>query len=81
MVCRFGESLPETPWRQAREAAQACNVFLCVGTSALVYPAAALAQFAITAGAVVVRDQPQSGGTGSREWSPCAERPARCCPS
>ena len=53
-VVWFGESLLEAAWRQAREAAEECNVFLCVGTSALVYPAASLAQLAIAAGAVVV---------------------------
>ena len=61
----FGEGLPEAPWRQAREAAEVCNVFLCVGTSALVYPAAALAQFAIAAGAVVVEINPNPAELGA----------------
>jgi NAD-dependent deacetylase len=64
-VVWFGESLPEAPWRQAREAARGCNVFLCVGTSALVYPAAALAQFAIVAGAVVVGVNPTPAELGA----------------
>jgi NAD-dependent deacetylase len=64
-VVWFGEGLPEAPWRQAREAAKACNVFLCVGTSALVYPAAALAQFAIAAGAVVVEINPTPAELGA----------------
>lgn len=64
-VVWFGESLPEAPWRQAREAAQGCNVFLCVGTSALVYPAASLAQFAIAAGAVVVEINPNPAELGA----------------
>jgi NAD-dependent deacetylase len=39
----FGERLPERVWRQAEEAASRADVILVVGTSALVYPAAALA--------------------------------------
>jgi NAD-dependent deacetylase len=64
-VVWFGERLPEAPWRQAREAAENCNVFLCVGTSALVYPAASLAQFAIAAGAVVVEINPNPAELGA----------------
>jgi NAD-dependent deacetylase len=39
----FGESLPQAVWRKAEEAASRAEVILVVGTSALVYPAAALA--------------------------------------
>jgi NAD-dependent deacetylase len=39
----FGEPLPPKAWSQAQEAAQRAEVILVVGTSALVYPAAALA--------------------------------------
>jgi NAD-dependent deacetylase len=39
----FGESLPQTTWRKAQEAAARADVILVVGTSAVVYPAAALA--------------------------------------
>ncbi|MBV8637186.1 MAG: NAD-dependent deacylase [Candidatus Eremiobacteraeota bacterium] len=39
----FGEALPETAWRQAAAAASQADVVLVVGTSAVVYPAAALA--------------------------------------
>jgi NAD-dependent deacetylase len=39
----FGEMLPRAAWRQAEEAAARADVILVVGTSALVYPAAALA--------------------------------------
>jgi NAD-dependent deacetylase len=39
----FGEPLPPAVWRSAEEAAQAADVILVIGTSALVYPAAALA--------------------------------------
>jgi len=39
----FGEPLPPAVWRAAEEAAARADVILVVGTSALVYPAAALA--------------------------------------
>jgi NAD-dependent deacetylase len=41
-VVWFGESLPEQQWLAARDAAKHCDVFLCVGTSSLVQPAASL---------------------------------------
>jgi NAD-dependent deacetylase len=39
----FGESLPLEQWQSAQEAASRADVILVVGTSAVVYPAAALA--------------------------------------
>jgi NAD-dependent deacetylase len=39
----FGESLPAVVWREAEIAASRADVILVVGTSAVVYPAAALA--------------------------------------
>ncbi len=39
----FGESLPQATWRNAEAAAARADVILVVGTSAVVYPAAALA--------------------------------------
>lgn len=39
----FGESLPQAVWKNAEAAAARAEVILVVGTSALVYPAAALA--------------------------------------
>ena len=38
----FGEGLPEGVWMAARLAARECDVFLVVGTSAVVHPAASL---------------------------------------
>jgi NAD-dependent deacetylase len=54
----FGESLPELEWLAAREAARECDVFLCVGTSSQVQPAASLTDIAIRAGAVTVQVNP-----------------------
>jgi NAD-dependent deacetylase len=39
----FGESLPPAVWREAQRAAARADVILVIGTSAAVYPAAALA--------------------------------------
>ncbi len=53
----FHEPLPEDIWMNAMIAAQECDVFLVVGTSAVVYPAANLipiAKRAKTPGATVV---------------------------
>lgn len=42
----FGESLPAEAWHTAESAAAHCEVFISIGTSSLVYPAAGLAQVA-----------------------------------
>jgi NAD-dependent deacetylase len=54
-VVWFGESLPQVPWRAAVEAAGQCEVFFCIGTSALVQPAASLIDRAQQSGAVTVQ--------------------------
>jgi NAD-dependent deacetylase len=53
-VVWFGEMLPEGVWRAAVEAVAACECFLVVGTSAVVYPAAGLIDAARSVGACVV---------------------------
>ena len=53
-VVWFGEALPEDVWNAALAAVRGAEVFLVVGTSAVVYPAAGLVQFARSAGAKVV---------------------------
>jgi NAD-dependent deacetylase len=58
-VVWFGEMLPSGAIERADEAARACDVFLCVGTSALVFPAAALPESARRSGAVVVEINPR----------------------
>ena len=50
----FGEQLPPEVWLAAREASAACDVFLIVGTSAVVYPAAGLIEVAAMAGARII---------------------------
>jgi len=46
----FGEMLPTMVWERAVEAAETCDVFLVVGTSAVVHPAAGLINLARRAG-------------------------------
>lgn len=54
-VVWFGESLPEREWFAAKKAASECQVFFCVGTSSLVYPAASLPRIAGEAGAATIQ--------------------------
>lgn len=53
-VVWFGESLPQDVRRQAERAARKAEIFLVVGTSAVVYPAAGLIHYAQGAGAAVI---------------------------
>jgi NAD-dependent deacetylase len=58
-VVWFGEALPAAALRQAETASADCEVFLSIGTSALVYPAAGLPLLALDRGATVVEVNPQ----------------------
>jgi NAD-dependent deacetylase len=53
-VVWFEEMLPMETWKAAAQATAACQGFLVVGTSAIVYPAAGLIDAAREAGAAVV---------------------------
>ena len=53
-VVWFGENLPERVWSDAEKATRRCDVLLVVGTSAVVYPAAALATVARSSGAKLI---------------------------
>jgi NAD-dependent deacetylase len=53
-VVWFGEMLPAGALEAASEAARGCELFLSVGTSSLVYPAAALPYEALESGATLV---------------------------
>ncbi len=50
----FGQTMPEGPMRRAQELALACDLFLAIGSSLVVYPAAALPVLAKRNGAVLV---------------------------
>jgi NAD-dependent deacetylase len=53
-VVWFGEMLPVEAFSEAEAAARQCDVFLSIGTSAVVYPAASLPYTALDNGAYVV---------------------------
>lgn len=54
----FGEALPIQAWQAAETAAASCEVFISIGTSSLVYPAAGLAQLAKQNGASIIEINP-----------------------
>lgn len=54
----FGEALPVEAWQIAEKAAAGCEVFISIGTSSLVYPAAGLAQLAKQNGAKIIEINP-----------------------
>lgn len=58
-VVWFGERLPAEALQAAIQAAQTCDLFLSIGTSALVHPAASLPLLAIENGATTVEINPQ----------------------
>lgn len=53
-VVWFGEMLPERTLEQAFVAASACDLFVVIGTSAAVYPAASLPEIARESGALTI---------------------------
>lgn len=61
-VVWFGEQLPMPPFEAARNAAVACDVFLSVGTSNVVEPAASLPWISATHGATVIVVNPTMDG-------------------
>jgi len=65
-VVWFGEGIPEVALNASFAAAADCDVFLSVGTSSIVYPAAGLGTIAHESGAMTVEVNPnpteQSGG-------------------
>ena len=58
-VVWFGEPIPAAALRAASEAA-VCDLFLAIGTSAVVYPAASLAAEAAARGAFTVEINPEA---------------------
>jgi len=59
-VVWFGEAIPAGPMILAAAAAEDCDVFLSVGTSSLVYPAAGLAEVALRRRATVIEINPNA---------------------
>ncbi|MGI8567067.1 MAG: SIR2 family NAD-dependent protein deacylase [Pyrinomonadaceae bacterium] len=58
-VVLFGEMLPPGVFEEASVRASLCDVYFVIGTSAIVYPAAALPEIARAAGAFVVEINPE----------------------
>jgi NAD-dependent deacetylase len=58
-VVWFGEALPAGAFERAADAARLCELFLSVGTSSLVYPAAGLPFEALENGATLVEINPE----------------------
>lgn len=59
--------LPEDPWSASLAAAEECDVFLSIGTSGIVYPAAELPLRALGHGAAVVHINPMRFDVSSQE--------------
>ncbi len=57
-VVWFGEALPEDAIATALEDSQACDVYVAIGTSGVVYPAAGFSELAARAGATLVEVNP-----------------------
>lgn len=66
-VVWFGEMLPEDAWSAGLAAAQECDVFLSIGTSGIVYPAAELPLRALGHRATVVHINPARFDVSSQE--------------
>ncbi len=65
-VVWFGESLPAEELAFAEDAAADCGLFLTIGTSGLVYPAASLPLIARRHGAYVVEINPEASAIAAR---------------
>jgi NAD-dependent deacetylase len=69
-VVWFGESLPPDALQAAHSAAANCELFLSIGTSSIVYPAAGLIDVALGSGAGTLEINPEPTPYTSRmDWS------------
>lgn len=69
-VVWFGEAIDETAIQRATDAAKRCDVFLSVGTSAAVQPAAGLADLARESGARIAEINPDATALSNRvDWT------------
>lgn len=66
-VVWFGEMLPEDAWSAGLAASEYCDVFLSIGKSGIVYPAAELPLRALGHGATVVHINPVRFDISSQE--------------
>ncbi len=69
-VVWFGEALPADAIRKAAIAAESCDVFLSIGTSSVVYPAAGFIEHASASGAKTIEINPEATPLSRRvDWS------------
>lgn len=69
-VVWFGEALPQSALHAAADAAETCDVFMSVGTSSVVYPAAAFILRAAANGARTIEINPEPTPISPRvDWS------------
>ena len=72
-VVWFGEALPHEAYDACTSSSAACDAMLVVGTSAVVYPAAALPQQALYGSAIVIDVNPEPSALRSRDRLPAGE--------
>ncbi len=65
-VVWFEEAMPEAETEKAFEVSRNCDLFLCIGTSSVVYPAASLPVEALANGATVVEINPDETPLSNR---------------
>jgi NAD-dependent deacetylase len=65
-VVWFGESINDTDWEYAEQAAMKCDLIFSIGASLLVWPAAQLAERAILHGAKLIQINPDSTALDSK---------------
>jgi NAD-dependent deacetylase len=65
-VVWFGETLPQPALDAALAAAHTCDLFLSIGTSALVQPAASLPYYALQSNAILVEINPEETPLSAR---------------
>ena len=58
-IVLYSEALPAEPFARAQRAAEQCELMLVIGTSAIVYPAAALPTIAQEHGAMIIEINPR----------------------
>lgn len=64
-VVWFGEALPEGAFERAARTASGCDVCFVIGTSGIVYPAAAIPEYASRNGAMLVEINPNGSALSS----------------
>ena len=79
-VVWFGEMLPLEVFSKAESAARQCDIFFCIGTSAVVFPAASLPYMALDHGAFVVEMNLESTDLSSRAHEALAGKAGEILP-